>query len=138
MSFLAAHVLDRARVDARIARHHHRAHAADVADAADHAAAGDRLGRIRIVEAIARHRGELQPGRAEVEQPGDAFARQQLAALVEQRLGFSDSFLVRSSSALSWDTSSSIARGWPGRFRKRVELRLDRRHQPSTLGLVAR
>jgi hypothetical protein len=53
---------------------------------ADHAAAGHRFFRIRVVEAVAGERREFQPGRARVEQARDALARQQLAALVEQRL----------------------------------------------------
>ena len=54
---LAAHVLDRAGVDTRVARHHHRAHAGDVADTRDHAAAGNGFLRVGVVEAEAGHRG---------------------------------------------------------------------------------
>ena len=83
---LAPHVLDRAGVDALIARHHHAAHARHIADAGDHAAAGHGFVEIGRVEAVARDRGELQPRRADVEQARDALARQQLPAPVEQRL----------------------------------------------------
>ncbi len=83
---LAPHVLDRAGVDAAVARDHEAAHARHVADARDHAAAGHRFVEVRRVEAVAGDRAELQPRRADVEEPRHALARQQLSAPVEQRL----------------------------------------------------
>ena len=50
--------------------------AGDAADAGDHAAGGD----VAAVHAMGRERRELEERRAGIEQPLDAFARQQLAA----------------------------------------------------------
>src|SRR5207237_1286211 len=51
-------------------------------------AAGNGFLQLARIEAVAGDRGELQPWRADIEQTRDALARQQLAAPVEQRLGF--------------------------------------------------
>ena len=83
-----AHRLDRAGVDARIARHHHAAHAADESDARHHAAAGHRGRRVGRIAQIARQRTQRQVGPARIQQQGDPFPRQQLPALVEYRLRF--------------------------------------------------
>ena len=62
--FLAPHVLDRAGVDARIARHHHRANAGDIADAYNNAATRNGFLGVRLVEQIARERREFEKRRA--------------------------------------------------------------------------
>jgi hypothetical protein len=82
---LQAHGLDRARLDARIAGHHHAAHAAHEADAGDHAAARHRGVRVPAVLQVAGQRAQGQPGRARVQQQAHPLARQQLAAPLEHR-----------------------------------------------------
>ena len=76
-------------LDARVAGHHHAAHAIDKTDARDHAAAGHRLGRVGRVLHEARQGAQRQEGRTGVEQQGHAFTRQQLPAFVEHRFGLS-------------------------------------------------
>ena len=78
---------DRTRVDAGVARGDHAAGATHHADAVDHPAAGHRGLGVRVVDQPAGQRGQLQPGGAGIEQAGHPLARQQLPALVEQRLG---------------------------------------------------
>ena len=74
-------------LDARVAGHHHAAHAVDETDARDHAAAGHRLGRVRCVLHEACQRTQRQEGRTGVEQQSDTFTRQQLPAFVEHGFG---------------------------------------------------
>jgi hypothetical protein len=77
--------LQRAGVDAGVVGDDEDAHARDDADADDGAAAGDRTLAARTVVAEAGERRELEERHAGVEQPRDAFARQQLAAALEER-----------------------------------------------------
>ena len=77
------HRLQRAGVDARVGRGDHAAHARDEADAGDHAAAWHALVEVRVVEAEAGQRRDLEERRAGVEQQRQPLARQQLAALLE-------------------------------------------------------
>jgi len=84
---LQAHRLDGAGVDAGIGGGDHAAHAGDVADAGDEAAAGNGLGRVGVVQAPTGDGGELEEGRTGVERPRHALARQQLAAPVEDGPG---------------------------------------------------
>jgi hypothetical protein len=80
--------LDRAGVDARVAGHHHAAHAGHEAHARDHAATGHRLLRVLCVLQVAGQRAQRHIGRTRIQQQGDALARQQLAALVEHGFRF--------------------------------------------------
>ena len=80
-----SHGLDRTGLDARVAGHHHAAHAADPADAGNDAATGHRQRRVLVVLRIAGQRTQRQVGRARVQQQAYALARQQLATLFEHR-----------------------------------------------------
>jgi hypothetical protein len=101
--------LDGAGLDARVAGHHHAAHATNEADAGQHAAAGHRLLRVLRVLQETGQRTQRQPGRARVQQQADAFARQQLAAFVEHRLRF----FRRLRGAVFQRAQLRDARAWP-------------------------
>jgi hypothetical protein len=66
---------------------HHAARSADVADPGQHAAARNALVRVRVVAQPARQGREFQPGRARIQDAGQALTGKQLATLVEKRLG---------------------------------------------------
>jgi chorismate mutase len=110
-------------IDPRIARYDDHAHSRHVSDPGDHSAARNRLLRVRIVETESRHRAELQPRRTRIEEPGDALARQQLAALVEQRL-YLRRFVARArfESAQLRDQPQHVIAVALERIRRRVEL----------------
>jgi hypothetical protein len=80
---LQAHGGDGAALDAGVAGRDHRAHAGDVADAGDGAAAHDVLGAVVVVHVEAGQRGQLQERRAAIDEVGEALARGELAALLE-------------------------------------------------------
>ena len=73
-----------AALDGAVGRRDDAAHALDIADARDRAAAGARAVLV-VVHAVARQRHQLEEGRAAVEQQGDALARHELLALGEPR-----------------------------------------------------
>ena len=71
-----------AALDGGVGGRHDAAHALDIADARDRAAAGARAVLV-VVHAVAGERHQLEERRAAVEQQGDALARHQLLALGE-------------------------------------------------------
>ena len=73
---------DGAALDRAVRGRHHAAHALDIADAGDRAAAGARAVLV-VVHAVAGERHQLEERRAAVEQQRDALARHQLLALGE-------------------------------------------------------
>ena len=73
---------DRAALDRGIRRRDDAAHAFDIADARDRAAARARAVLV-VVHAIARERHQFEEGRAAVEQQRDALARHQLLSFAE-------------------------------------------------------
>ncbi|MCY1510566.1 hypothetical protein D9M68_449480 [compost metagenome] len=81
--FLSAHGLHGAGIDARVIGHHHAAHAADPADAGDHATAGHGLVQVRGVHTIACQGTQRQPGPCRIQQQRHALPGQQLIALLE-------------------------------------------------------
>ena len=127
---LGAQHLKGAGVDAGVARHDHDAHTADVADTTDHRATRDgRLGVVGIVK-VAGQGGQLQPGCARIEQPGDALARQQLPALVEQRLGVRGGIAgARLERTQALDQPEHVRAVALERLARDVECGLNRRHQ---------
>jgi len=82
-ALLEAHGRDGAALERRIRGGDQAALARHGADADDGAAAQHALLAVVVVHAQAGEGGQLQEGRAAVDQAGDAFARQQLAALFE-------------------------------------------------------
>ena len=85
--FLQAGGGDGAALDRAVVGDHQAAHAGDVADAGDDAAAC--LAAVLVVmQLVAGQRGQLEERSAGIEQQVDAFTRQQLAALLELGLGF--------------------------------------------------
>src|SRR6218665_1545238 len=81
---LAGERLHRAGTDARVVGGDHAAHARDVADAHDQCAARDAGGRVAVFDAaVARQRHQFEKGAAWVQQMGEPFTGQQLAALVK-------------------------------------------------------
>ena len=72
----------RAALDGGVGRRHHAAHALDIADAGDRAAAGARSVLV-VVHAVAGERHQFEERRAAVEQQRDALARHELLALGE-------------------------------------------------------
>ena len=74
---LDGHRVVGAALDRRVVGDDHAFGAADLADAGDHA----RARRIAVVHAVGGERAQLEERRARVEQPVDALADGQLAAL---------------------------------------------------------
>lgn len=83
---LQCHGTEGTGLDAGVGGHHHAARPAHHADAGHDAGARHALRKVRMVLAVARQRRQFQVGTAGIEQQGDAVARQQLPAFVEQRL----------------------------------------------------
>jgi hypothetical protein len=73
---------DRAALDGGVRRGHDAAHALDIADAGDRAAAGARSILV-VVHAVACERHQFEERRAAIEQERDALARHQLLAFAE-------------------------------------------------------
>ncbi|GAB1413223.1 hypothetical protein MASR1M97_19590 [Candidatus Desulfobacillus denitrificans] len=112
----------------------HAAHAGDGADAGDEAAAGNGLRRIGVVEAPAGDGGKLEEGRAGVECARHALARQQLAALVEDRfrLGRGVAHALLEGAEVVDELQPGRAVGGAGGG-GRVEIRFEDRHHSSTM-----
>ena len=91
----------------------------------------DASGSGRVVQ-VAGQRGQLQPGRARIEQPRDALARQQLPALVEQRLGLGGGIAgARLERAQALDQRQHVRAVALERLARGVECGLNDRHQSS-------
>ena len=128
-----AHGRRRAALDAGVAGGDHRAHARHGADAGDHAAALDVLRAVVVVHVEAGERRDFQERGTAVDQMGEALARRELAALLEQGEllvgGVAHALLERPELI---DQRQHVAAVGAERLRIRIDAGLDDGHQLSS------
>ena len=132
---------DGAAFDRRVRRRHDAAHALDIADARDGAAARTRAILV-VMHAVAGQRHQFEKGCPTIEQQGDALARHQLLALTKTltRL-FGRRLHARFGVAKLLDGRQHALAVLPELVAVAVDLAFDDGHgsqPPSTLGVLAR